>query len=1116
MNIVLGAAGAVVGGMIGGPMGAKIGWMAGSAIGGAMMAEDVNIEGPRLNNANYQSNNNGMPINEAWGKFRTSGNVIWVSPFIEKKTVTEQGGKGGPTQTTTTYSYFISMAVAIQQGDIDDVVRIWANKELMYDSSRVGTYKGYLSPYLTIYKGTEDQLPDPTIQQYEGNLTPAFRDLSYVVFENLPLSDKFNGQPPNFEFEILRKDTENVTGDFAIVNISVPTEPTAKISQVFSNKEDNNFYAIEQKDDGINIIKAMEENFREININFIPNITGFDDKTNNRSILTFNGEGNIVIFQNDIVYLIDKNTLNYKQYLTPYTLNDTLNVFSKNDGGIVAFYKTTNQSYKILDLVINNNGLSFNESNFTLTQTTAENDIICYSGNSSFYFITYDLDDNNNIDYTKPFLNSGSIESGIIIEKRMPLFYTYHRATSIFYDNGDIIATFDYGVNHTIKVTKIDLATNSILNNYFLNIENNTSYQYLESVYYVNNKVYTSFVSPTRNAFTFIDVTNGNENYKTFDKVSYDNTILKYGLQPNTIIYNKVHNDCLFLTESTENYKAVLYNVVRNETDVYRLDLLVTDICRRAGLTEDDIDTEELRWEDVKGFQRVGQMTARQLLETLSIYYNFDGVETNGRIKFTMRGKDYIAEIDETELGASIDNIETDNVNFKTARTQEQELFKVLNIIYYDYNKDYEQNTQEARRYIGTTDNINTIEAPIVLTANEAKKLVDRIMYQTWVNRDTYEFETDNNFIFAEPGDVVLVKRKGQKHYIRITHKEEGQGVIKWKGINELKTIYTQYNEGSTGKPSIDDIIEFADTSVYVLDIPIFDITDNNSGNYVVVDKKGDGIWRGGVVYKSNTENGNYTNQAAFDTASVTGKVVDFYDSNHELNTIDYLSFIKIETQYDLESITKEDLLNGGNLCLIGDELLQFMDAELVAPNTYILRKLLRGRFATENHIGELAIDKTFILFNFNNSSIKRINKSDYAFGVAKYYKGVTYTQSIAEVMPTTFTNNAIGLKPYSVINVIGNRNHNKDLYVEFKKRIRGQAVLNNSFDPTDPDGDVYNIDIIKNSKTIRTIETTQLNFTYTAAQQIQDFGSLQNNITLSIYKVNPSFGRGFAKTLTI
>jgi len=54
----------------------------------------------------------------------------------------------------------------------------------------------------TLYPGNETQQPDPTIQSVEGvNRTPAFRGLSYAVWELMPLAN-FGNRVPNLRAEV--------------------------------------------------------------------------------------------------------------------------------------------------------------------------------------------------------------------------------------------------------------------------------------------------------------------------------------------------------------------------------------------------------------------------------------------------------------------------------------------------------------------------------------------------------------------------------------------------------------------------------------------------------------------------------------------------------------------------------------------------------------------------------------------------------------------------------------------------------------------------------------------------------------------------------------------------
>ncbi len=209
-SIILSAVGTVAGTAIGGPAGAAIGAKIGSAIGGqidsALFSESIHREGRRLEELSVQTSGYGLPIPLIYGIVRIGGNIIWAQPLKEVATTTTQsGGKGGggSTATSTNYSYYASFAVAICEGEIDAILRVWADTALV-DISR-GTYR--------IYYGDEDQLPDPLIQSIEGSEhTPAHRGLAYLVVEDFPL-EAFGNRIPNFTFEVRRnKQPDDIDG----------------------------------------------------------------------------------------------------------------------------------------------------------------------------------------------------------------------------------------------------------------------------------------------------------------------------------------------------------------------------------------------------------------------------------------------------------------------------------------------------------------------------------------------------------------------------------------------------------------------------------------------------------------------------------------------------------------------------------------------------------------------------------------------------------------------------------------------------------------------------------------------------------------------------------------
>ena len=196
-SIVLGAVGAAVGGstLLGTALTGTIGKAVGGQIDNLLFGKSVHREGKRLEELSVQTSTYGEPIPVLYGSARLAGNVIWARPLKEVSTTTETGGKGGGTQSSTEFSYFASLAIAICEGEIDSVERVWADAAQL-DLSQ-GTYR--------IYKGAEDQLPDSLIESFEGvGSTPAYRGLAYVVVEDFPLG-AFGNRIPNFTFEVKRK-----------------------------------------------------------------------------------------------------------------------------------------------------------------------------------------------------------------------------------------------------------------------------------------------------------------------------------------------------------------------------------------------------------------------------------------------------------------------------------------------------------------------------------------------------------------------------------------------------------------------------------------------------------------------------------------------------------------------------------------------------------------------------------------------------------------------------------------------------------------------------------------------------------------------------------------------
>ncbi len=199
-TLVFQAAGAAIGSVFG-PVGAIIGRaagaLAGSAVDRALLSPSRTVSGARLSTARIPGAEEGGAISRVYGTVRIGGTLIWATRFEESVTRERQGGKGnrvGGGATIETFRYFANIAIGLCEGEVAMVRRVWAD----------GQELDLTGIEMRFYPGNDTQLPDPLIEARQGvGNAPAYRGLSYVVFERLAL-DSFGNRIPLLQFEIVR------------------------------------------------------------------------------------------------------------------------------------------------------------------------------------------------------------------------------------------------------------------------------------------------------------------------------------------------------------------------------------------------------------------------------------------------------------------------------------------------------------------------------------------------------------------------------------------------------------------------------------------------------------------------------------------------------------------------------------------------------------------------------------------------------------------------------------------------------------------------------------------------------------------------------------------------
>jgi len=117
---------AILPGLVNVAVGAAVSTAVGYIFGGP------DIEGPRLNDLGVQNNAYGSPVSIIYGRMITTGTIVWLENNQLKETKhKESSGKGGGGDYTT-YTYSVTFAIAVCEGPIEGIGRIWADNVLVY------------------------------------------------------------------------------------------------------------------------------------------------------------------------------------------------------------------------------------------------------------------------------------------------------------------------------------------------------------------------------------------------------------------------------------------------------------------------------------------------------------------------------------------------------------------------------------------------------------------------------------------------------------------------------------------------------------------------------------------------------------------------------------------------------------------------------------------------------------------------------------------------------------------------------------------------------------------------------------------------------------------------
>jgi hypothetical protein len=214
-------------------------------------------------------------------------------------------------------------------------------------------------------------------------------------------------------------------------------------------------------------------------------------------------------------------------------------------------------------------------------------------------------------------------------------------------------------------------------------------------------------------------------------------------------------------------------------------------------------------------------------------------------------------------------------------------------------------------------------------------------------------------------------------------------------------------------------------------------------------------------------------------------------------------------------------VLGGSNAAAVRNadgawEVLQFETATLVAPATYELSNFLRGQAGTERAM--LAPPQAGAPFVLITSALVRVDLSPDDVGLTFQWRFGPADRDLGDpaYAAAAYAFAGTGLRPLSPVHVRGSR-IGGDLLVTWVRRTR---IGGDSWEalevPLGEETERYEVDILDGTTVKRTLVSSTPSVTYTAAQQLTDFGTLPSAVSVRVFQLSAVWGRGWPRDAVV
>lgn len=1104
--------GTVVGTYFGYP---QLGFVLGSLAGNALFPTQLPGQaGPRMSDNQTTSSVVGTPLPILFGTASLSGCFMWLAPIVETTNTENVGGKGGPTQTNTTYTYNQSVAVGLCEGPIAGISRIWENGTLVYDirpqltgendtnyANRLTVAAVYAETF-TLHLGDEEQVADATIESIEGmGNVPGFRGLAYIVYPNRKLREDQALRHPSFKFEAFQTGIGNCVTETRYSNsVLYPWLSSGNPS----NPDNLNTYSI---------------------VGWDPNAPNF---------VTFpSGGGTYGTLKEALDYVAPAfNGSTYETYIgyaIPAFGGNTDRLAEAGYVSIAGQYQTPDPG--LLSLHFNcqvpSDGYWQTRSN-TDPQFTTQGSIFWLGAT------VYDMQ-TPYVGFPQP-----------LPPLELPWNHVAGNPASGFpnawFQSRDTVINVHRDPSAPRPVCEA-LTPASGFPGYGVLPDGNFA-------------LCTDWVPDTANTYLVLqqgDSALGGD--QTGYRAAYplNPVLLPSDPRGTEAFWTDAYNAAVADGKMPAGYTYEAGGAGANSSkypisqsygfgsQIYTLEYTVCEaagskvsigsiiraICARCGL--DSVDASDMDAVLVDGYAVASVSAGRDILTPLRSVGFFDCVESGDTLKFVARGKAVVASLTSDDFGAYDGGANpTPGPAITTVKAQDADLPLQTRVHYFATSRDYEAGEQLSPTRLTTTAvNVVDVELAVCMSDEQAAKIADVIWADAWAERWSGTLAVDQARSDLEPSDCIEVPVDGVTRRIRIINETVASGVLRTLNyVRDDDGAYVSHAVAAAPIRQPQRLKLLSATDLFLLDLPALIDADNDAGIYAAA--RGSSLagnaWGGCVIFRSADGGATFAQLGSITTASTVGALASAVTPSdwHTWDDVTTIT-VNVPTGVTFESRTDAAVLTGANSAAMGAdgrwEIVQFANATQLSPTQWRLSRLLRGRRGTEHNIDSSQVADKFIMIS--TGGLVRLPLQTSEIGANRIYKAVTIGASYSSGIDQTFSGHGVALRPFSPVLLTAERDTSGDIILNWTRRGRlGRTLMSGVDIPLSEATEAYQVDIYTPDSphtVVRMISATTPTATYTAAQQSTDFGSdSATHVMVAVYQMSAVVGRGTPDVQTL